>query len=457
MKFHSVVASALLVFGIPSLSAALVPGDLCTGNPCVITQDFSTDASEVLNFGSTTELRFQTGVRVTFGDGGEAAITAGTIIIEPRVRFRSTAPGVSLDFQADNGDFTVGTPASGATFDFPGGVELSSYSFGSSFFNARVDLSGETDDEAGALSMQSDGDLTLLGTIKADGERTGEFNAGQIDLDAAGTLTVDAKIKARGRGEVDSGFIFLRGTDATIGGKIDVRGKPGLGGTLELDITNDLTMTVKTRAKGRNVSGAPGSACDGGIIDLQVGGNLFLEGPIDARGGGTECPGGTLSAQVGGDWTQTDKGRIRVGTGGFIAQGGDVDITVDGNATLDKIDAKGDLAGSISVTAAGTLNVANKINASSTGIADRIDGTVTLQGDCGLTVGQTGKVSVRKSGSSGGQVSLRTSGGPMTVDGKVEASDSNELRYVTGFDPVINGSVTPAPSLVESPTGTCGS
>ena len=63
-----------LVFFFPQPGHATEPSDLCTGNPCSISGSATVDPGAVLDFGSDTQLVFESSASVTIGpnpDGTE--------------------------------------------------------------------------------------------------------------------------------------------------------------------------------------------------------------------------------------------------------------------------------------------------------------------------------------------------------------------------------------------------
>jgi hypothetical protein len=455
------LAAAILASLVGLLRApvfALVPSDLCSGNPCVIGSDVTITASVLLDFGLGTALQFAPGIKVLLQNGAAVQFEAGSISIGAGARFSSDAPGSSLYFSADGSTVDVATTGSPAVFVLRDSVEVGFVSAGDSTTNAKVDVTGETE-EGGVFYIQSLGNLTFTGKVVADGTKDGQFNAGTVDLDAGGTLNVDAKLRAKGHG-ADSGQVLMRGQSVVADGGIDVKPTAGGGGTVDISAeAGDVTLAAKIDAGGKKAADDVGANnCNGGSVDLQATGSISFEKRIKVSGGGAGgCSGGTFTAQAGTDFTQGASAPIQAGTPGFISFGGTVQIQAAGNVTLGKIDVGSDNAGSVIASAGGMLDAAGPVKASSNASGDATDGSISLSGACGLTIPHGASLKAAKSGAAGGQINLSTSGGPMTIAGNVTASSTVTLQYVTGFTPAITGSVTPAPSLVEVPTGTCGS
>jgi filamentous hemagglutinin len=449
------IAAALGVCATAATALALVPDDLCTGNPCVISADVVIDSSVILDFGSGTELEFAPGVAVLLQNGATVHFQAGSISVGSAVRFRSAAPGSSLYLSAETGDLSIAATDQVANFTLRDAVELGLYSAGNLVMRAMVEVSG-VENEAGAFSVQSFGNLTFHGRIRGDGNHTG-FNASVISLAADGALSFDGGIQAVGRGG-DSGQVSLSGATATLHGRISVKPRVGVGGNVSISAnTGALVLNASVIAKGTEALSDTGNFCDGGQVVLTAGGSLSVNKPVDVSGGGPRgCRAGSVTAQAGTDFVQSVGAAVRASTVGYTSFGGQVSIQASGNVTLRRVEVGADSAGSISAAAGGTLDVFGGVRASSNGLGDAVNGSINLTGTCGLRITGAGRVVARQANSSGGQIGLTTSGGPMTIDGTVAASDAVNLEYVTGFSPTITGTIIPDPNLIEVSSGTCG-
>ncbi|MEW6271863.1 MAG: hypothetical protein AB1689_21480 [Thermodesulfobacteriota bacterium] len=289
---------------------ALVPGDLCTGNPCVVGTDVVIDADAALDFGVTTDLRFAPGVRVLLQNGSTAAFSAGSIVIGSGARFSSDAPGSSLYFSADATTIEIGVGGAPASFVLRDGVEVGFFAEGDCTVNARADVSG-SQQEGGVFYIQSFGDVLFRGNVVADGSRDGQYNAGAVDFDADGSLVVDGKLRARGYGP-DSGYVLMRGAEVHLMGGIDVKPKVGYGGTVEVSAAAaDVTLDAKIDAGGRRApDDAGGNNCGGGIIQLMAAQSIALNAKASVRGGGPGgCSGGSFTAQAGANFVWREAGR----------------------------------------------------------------------------------------------------------------------------------------------------
>lgn len=454
----AVVAAGIACLGTTPVFA-LVPSDLCTGDPCIIGNDVVVTASVLLDFGPTTALQFAPGIKVLLQNGATTEFRAGSITIGSNARFSSDAPGASLYFYAGATTVDVAAGGSPAKFVLRDSVEVGFFAEGNCTMNALADVSGQTD-EGGVFYIQTFGNITFTGKVFADGSPDGQFNAGVVDFDAGGgPLTVDAKLRAKGGG-ADSGEVHMKGQSVVIKGGIDVKPKVGSGGMVEMTAeAGDLTVAAKIDAGGKKAAADVGANnCNGGSVHLEATGSIRLGKKVKVTGGGAGgCSGGTFAAEAGADFVQLANAPVQAGTAGYISHGGSVQIQATGNVALEKIDVESDNAGSVVASAGGMLDAAGAVKASSNGSGDAADGSISLSGSCGLNVPHAASLKAAHSGASGGLISLTTSGGPMTIAGKVEASSAATLQYVTGFAPTITGSVAPAPSLIEVPTGTCGS
>jgi hypothetical protein len=256
------LATALGLYALPQTAVALVPDDLCTGNPCVISANVTIDSSVVLDFGNTTALEFAPDVSVLLQNGPTVHFQAGSITVDSGVHFRSDAPGASLYLVAETGDLAIAPADSVVSFILHDSVELGLYSDGNMQVRAAIDVRGYVG-EAGAVSIQSLGDLTFTGRIRGDGSTSG-FNASVISLEADGPLSFDGSIKALGQGG-DSGQVSFSGATATLHGRINVNALVGVGGNVSVAASaGDVVLNSGISANGREALGDTGNFCDGG-------------------------------------------------------------------------------------------------------------------------------------------------------------------------------------------------
>jgi len=438
-------------------AGALAPGDLCTGDPCVIASNFTVDATVVLDFGSTTALQFAPGIKVLISNGATVEFDAGSITIGSAAKFSSDTPGSSLYFSANATNIEAGINGGPVKFVLPDSIEVGFFCEVNCAVHAKANVSGKTA-EGGTFYIQSFGQTLFTGTVVADGSKDGQFNAGVVDFDAADALHVWAKLRAKGY-RPDSGQVRLRGVSVDLAGKIDVKPKVGVGGMVEITAeTQSILSQADIDASGKLASNDTGSNnCNGGSVTMTAGTSIQIEKKVALRGGGPGgCSGGTFTANAE-DFVQEPGAPIQAATAGFVSFGGSVHIQATGNMTLGaKIDVGSDNAGSIVATAGNTLLALGQLQANSNGSGGAVDGSISLTATCNLNVPGGASLEASRPGASGGLINLVTSGGPMTIGGNVEASSAVNLQYVTGFTPVITGDVTPAPTLTEVPTGTCG-
>ena len=161
---------ALLADALPS--AATVPGDLCSGNPCVIARAVTVDAGSDLDFGDD-DLVLAPAAALTLGSGANRSLTlrAGRITLQP---------GGTI--VAGGADITLRTKA-GAISVLRSGASV-----------ARIDVSANS---AGTITLDAGGDVTVSGNLEARG--TGrDAQAGSIDVTSGRVLDVPGSVLASG-------------------------------------------------------------------------------------------------------------------------------------------------------------------------------------------------------------------------------------------------------------------
>jgi hypothetical protein len=311
----------------------------------------------------------------------------------------------------------------------------------SSRTGASYALGGRLRIEAGgSVSVTNDVFLSAAGLVSAGGDliitAVGDINL----VPRTGDLT----------GAADGGIVSLRSTSGSIiaGGSVDVSGRRtrgASGGYLDLDAAGDVVLGGEIVARGN-----PTAAGNGGHVTAIAGSRLtIVEGAqIDLRGG-NRGRSGTMTARTGGDFLQDEGTWLRLGgvPAGFA--GGSLDLRVGGDARLAKIDLDAVRGGRLTASAEGDLRVIGRIAAGST-LATGVGGSVSLRG-CDLTVENGGEIdSLGREASTRGTNSL-AAGGTLVVEGRLLASQSNELRYKIST-PVVSGMISPAPNVVLDPT-----
>jgi hypothetical protein len=210
-----------------------------------------------------------------------------------------------------------------------------------------------------------------------------------------GTYTVDAfsfldfgdrEVVLTGTLDIGSGSVSLLARRLRIAYSGSIRGTSysAPGGTLDIDVTEDLTIDTFTAAA-IDLRGAPGGIVSlassggsitsgrpilvagrpadpvGGNIDLDAGENVQIGAMLDAQAGYTTGQGGTIQATAGGDvWL------YNVELEGGSAGSGTLDIFAIGNARIGNVHApgagSGAPGGTVTALAFGSLNVEGRIS-----------------------------------------------------------------------------------------------
>ncbi len=384
--------------------AAVGPGALCTGDPCVVTGTVAIDAAGTGDYGTAT-LRLARGSRLLLNAGiGPVTLSARELIIEPGARIRALGPGATLQLHTTDGDITIGSPTGRARLDLRGATLVDLLADGDVFLNAVLDAKG-------AAEVLIDGfAVTVRGRIKLDA--SGDGIAGDLSI-FGDSLDLDAPIHARG----------------------------GLGGRVELfSGFGPMVVARSIVANGR------GRGCEGGEIAIAADTSLELRGRIDIAGRGRECFGGIADVFSAGPLTAT--GRISARTSGAESSGGTIDMAGWGPTLIRGATASGGIGGDIFLDGE-TLELQGRITSQSSGAGlFNEDGSIELSADCGVTIPAGARVDARRAADGFFGISI-DSGGPVQIAGRVTSSADVEIQHPVGLPPVITGVVQPTPILVE--------
>ena len=433
---------ALLLALAPG-AAATVPGDLCTGDPCVIPAGtHPVDTGSVLDFGPRAVVlegvldlgsgavtllaeRFEIrGTGQVRGRGGAGA-SGGTLVVRTTGNIELTgtatwaidlsgADAGALTLEATGGRITGG-PAGllldgAGRFDFGGDVTLRAL-LGVDL-EGPVRLRGGFEGGGGVLEVASFGPVDLAEVDASGGE------AGEILVETLGSITL-GRVTARGRGSFGFG---ARLVDLHAAGALD------LSGPLDLSGSGD---------------------GDGGELFVEAGlaearAALGVLGPIDVQGNG-EGLGGVVDVTAGdADFAAP----VLAGVPGADGVGGRMDLRA-ANAALGEVDLGGSEGGTLAGVVDGALDLAGSIDAAGAARG----GTLDLQA-CHLAVAP--EATLDASGP-GGSIALRA-GGSLAAAGTAVAGAGIALRYRDpALPPDTSGSFDPAPVVFFDPRiPTCG-
>ena len=408
MKRLPLFALASLLCAAPA--AAVGPGDLCTGDPCVVTGTVAIDAAGTGDYGTAT-LRLARGARLLLNPGiGPVTLSAAELVIEPGARVRALGPGANLQLQTTAGDITIGSQTR----------------------RARLDLRGAT-----LVDLSAEGDVFLNAVLDAK-------DASEVVIDGS-AVTVRGRIKLDASGDGFAGDLAISGDSLDLDAPIRARG--GIGGIIELSAAfGPMVVASSIVANGR------GEVCQGGEIVIDTDTSLELTGRIDVAGRGRECFGGLAEVFSAGSLTAT--GRVSARSAGGLSFGGMIEMVGWGPTLIRGANTSGGTGGDILLDGE-TLELQGLITAQSSGAGFfNEDGSIELSADCGVTVPAGARVDARRGFGFFG-ISI-DSGGPVQIGGRVLSSTDVEILHPTGSPPVITGVVQPAPILVErAPHPTC--
>ncbi len=456
-----------LLVGLPwGARAGLLVEDLCSGDPCVISEDVDGDVGGVLtlDFGDVDV------VLEAVVDLGETdlQLVAGSFAIRGDGQLRG---GASLTIETDNDIVLDGTRTTGTVRMLADSPTLTLNAGGSVSVSGDLLLNADgPDSDGGTLSIDAGGGIRLTGEVEALGGN--ESTGGTLELTAGADVDLSGDIDLTGGG-VGGGSLFITSEGGVRLGAVslDGTGELGDGGFLEVSASGDVVFTGRVLGRG---SAAAGDCGEGGSFDVTSdNGGVRFEAAIDFRGRGGDCCGGSagiigesvsiraplLFLASGGDGCGGD---IAIDAPGIVCEAsGAVDVSGSGSGGELTLDSRGDFsaAAGCSVDASGPDG---NILAKSTG-AVRIAADWRAGEDLGsgaprgaartfievrgCSIDITSSASLRSLGTDG--ENRLSALGDITIDGSLTAAGSNILRFPTGFQPTINGAVNPPATVIE--------
>ncbi len=438
------------------------PDNLCTGNPCTMT-NVTVQSPCVVDFGARALV---IGGAIIVPDGGTLSLTADSIVQQGRIEGRNN-DGASVSLIAANGDVdcrteidvsgitangSIAVQASGnvmvksrltaKTFGngaAPGGsITLDADGEVSTGVSAVIDVRGTQLSPGGTVTILGDTGVTTAGRMFAEGNPGGNV---QI-ISNAGTVTLDRDVRASGD-HAPGGSVSLTGeTGVVMNDDIRVRARNiGNGGSVNLTSgSGNVTINDAIQAQGIAMGGsvnidapmgtasprsikAPGKT-NGGSIGISAA-NIEILHNIDVQG--STGDGGSIQLAVtgllhvlGGDLDAD--GKVNGGILGLYADVASGDITVD-HSTLTAV-GTGDFGGSLVISApAGTVDVflSARLSGRNTGGDAQVEGAaVTVRAKSFFDVDghtQAGEIRFNQSGA-----------GLMEIDGTLEARESGKIE-----------------------------
>jgi len=459
-----------------SVAAALSANDLCTGDPCVITEDVVVTTSPVeIDFGSRSVF-----LRAVL-DARDATLTlrAGRFAVEGpgQIRGSNTVVVESMgDLRLDS------TSSRGAVrmVDEEGG-DLRLLAAGTVAGVGRIILSSNDSEGDGGNLVIDAGTVSLTGLIEALGGLDG--GGGSVEVVADGNVSLTGGIELDGGGFDGGSLDVAAGGSITLGSVVlDGNGDIGNGGDANLVATGNITLLDDMTTRG---SGASADECgDGGSIDAHAGGVLTIAAPLDVSAREGDCWAGALDLRAatvllqaplllrgpehdgrGGELALTTTADFTCATvinfsggalGGEVRMEGAANLTVAAGCVLD-----GDGPGAIvELTSGDQLDFDGVLDVGSTSPGIAHEPTQVRLAACSLNIGAGAELRSVGIGAS----HRFTVAGDVVLRGLVRTSAENALVVPVGSAPLVLGSVLPPlattfdsallPCGVEAPTAT---
>ena len=289
----------------------------------------------------------------TLDFGARSVVVTGTLQ-------SATAPG---SYALSAGDLTLnggriralgptGLSGGNVTLTVAGAVVLS----GS---GPTLDVSGA---EGGGLLTVNAGSIDVrAGSVAADGTSS-DACGGAITLHAApGPLRMAVTVHATGSSQCSGGQLDLAGQSVEVDAALNTSGGDGPGGILITANAGDIVIAGSASLKANGEQVDIDSGGDGGPIELDAdSGNVTVLGAINADGGSPDGSAGSIDISAAG--TVQVGAQLSLQGNGAGSSGGDVTIETDGDTTFAaNVRTNGGSdgeAGDIDVSSGGTITVA---------------------------------------------------------------------------------------------------
>jgi cysteine-rich repeat protein len=413
---------------------ATSPGELCAGDPCVVSGAHTVDAGSMLDF-EGRDLVLAPSAVLSIGPGPDlrlAWFTAGSVTLQPGARILGGGEHATVVLVATAGN--VELLASGTTRSridvsstFRGEIALGAS--GGVVVAGLLDASGTAGGDGGTIAIRANGgDVSVAETIDARG-LGGSNTGGSVSIEATGSITL-ADVDASGGNFFGGGSISLAsGGDISLGGALDADAGPpdGEGGSISV-VTTAGRVTIAGKLSTLGHCGY-GSCNNGGAIVVGAGQGITIGADLVASTG-CDCTGGNVDLDAGGDVIQTAGSKI-ASTSGSDGSGGDVSISAGGNVSLQTVDTSSSgSGGDVDIRGGRDLAVA-AIDASGSAAEDANGGQVSLTGGRNVSLD-----TVDAAGGSGGSLSVDT-GGTVTILSSLDVSAQDAEG--TGGDLAVRG------------------
>ncbi len=386
---------------------------------------------------------------------GSCTVGTASVSIDGPIAGSSDGPATLVIRAADSVSLLKQVNLNGNTLDSDGGSLSIDARGGSIHINNKINATGGGFSSGGTLEFNAGTDISIQDDISVVG---GDYDGGAVDFTAGRDITIGRSILANSNsGAGYGGDIFISaGRDLTFNGvspsnkstiessgHTDAENSSGDGGAIELYAERNATFDANTRVIGN------GSAPDGSGSDMlvEVGANLGIHGDVLARGLGIDGSGGYIQLFADGAVSMAATANLDA-TGG---SGGGGFVEVDSSSSDLLFDGMCDVSGSNGGSGGGAYMSA-RLDASVGGtLFAAASGNLTVDA-CGVTLESGG--SLDNSGSSGNNKLVAhdtmhlVAGSSMTSSG----GGTNVLRYRNpAKPPLVQGTVSPAPSLIVDP------
>lgn len=452
----AVLISVLLV---PTVSRATVPGDLCTGNPCIISANANIDDGSNLDFGAVDLIIEEDVVLSVDGSGPYLDIEADSIVMEPGATIKATTPGdtgLSVSMVANDGNVEVqAAGAKQAEFELQGSPIGSGGDFtvyvdaGDLLFDGSVTTGAGF---SGAVDFDAPGDVRVA---DIDTHATAAFDAvgGYIEIDAGGRIDITGNLNSGaggGDGSEGADQYISAGThiQSHPGSKVDVSSS-GAGGVTGLLTWNATTGDIIHEGQMIGNTASSFEVSEGAYITADAGGSITITGLVDFTAG-NNGNGYDSNFTAGGDITV--QALMKAGSKGPQGLGGKFVLSGQHVSVQEDMDVSGGGQGtdgiSIQAVLSATIDAKLKAGAGSGGDA----GSIEVEG-CDVTITSGAKLEA----SAGSTGTIRLEGGRrVRVDGQLKAGAGNTVEYDLNY-PELLGTVTPTATITQTAdSSACG-
>jgi hypothetical protein len=427
---------------------------------------------------------------------GGSSVPAGTYDIRPRdlvlTQGTSTIDTTgNLTVTANNITFQAGArllapgPAdamSGGTVVLDADGTIVMQSAGTT--KSRIDATGFF--SGGQVSLTANGDITINGTLVANGTSR-DGGGGEVDVTSTmGNLSITGDgVVAKGGDRFGGGSAYLEATLGSLTLDAPATAANGDCSGCEIDLTAG--TTILTTLKG-DIDVSASQVGDGGCIDIESMGDCTINGQLLGDAAGNLTDGGGAGGEVdvtsdNGNLAMTDRvevngaspdgdaGIIDLSADGTLVQsgpmfalstgfGGGADVSWDsvGNVTVGSIDVSGDTdAGNVFATSDSLLTITGTVKAT---LLNAALSPSPFGGDCDFEACQISVPSGTQINCQGpdeaGRNTYIAGSTSVTIAGKLTASSGNQIDWRTGSPPNLTGStIVPAPVINQNPDLLC--